>query len=428
MSAALRLEAAERVRKVLAGQSLDRIWQSGDESGSPRDQALLRELVSGTLRHYFTLTEDVGRFLTRPLGPRQRHLEALLLVGAYQIRHTRIPDYAAIHASVDAAKRLRPRWAPGLTNAVLRKVARSSPPRAETHPAWMRELLRQDHPARWREIMRCNDGRAPMTVRVNLRRASRAAYAAALADCGITSRPGSLAPGALTLDEAVPAHRLPHHNCGVVTIQDEGAQLAALLLVDPRRPPVRILDACAAPGGKATHLAELAPRAALTLLDVDPERQQATRARFGPRLARHRLLVGDARCADAWWDGTAFDAILLDAPCSGSGNLRRNPDIRIHRRAEDVPAMQARQLELLAGLWPTLSARGTLLYCTCSVFSAENEDVIEEFLRAHPDAVADPIEADWGEPRGGGRLLLPRAGGNDGFFFARLARRPDARA
>jgi len=239
----------------------------------------------------------------------------------------------------------------------------------------------------------------------------------------MTTRPGSLAPGALTLDEPVPARQLPHHDCGVVTIQDEGAQLAAPLLVDPRQPPARILDACAAPGGKATHLAELAPRAALTLLDVDPVRQQATRARFGPRLARHRLLVGDARCTDGWWDGVAFDAILLDAPCSGSGSLRRNPDIRIHRRAEDLLAMQARQLELLAGLWPTLSARGRLLYCTCSVFSAENEDVIEEFLRTHPDATARPIEANWGEARGHGRLLLPRAGGNDGFFFARLERR-----
>ncbi len=426
MSAALRLEAADRVCRVLAGQSLDRAWPGNREAGAEPDRALLRELVSGTVRFYFPLAEDLARFLARPLGPRQQRLQALLLVGAYQIRHTRIPDYAAIHASVEAAKRLKVAWAPSLTNAVLRKLAASPPPQAQTHPRWMHERLRHDHPRHWQDILRCNDSRAPMTLRIDLRRSSRAAYAAALSAAGMTSRPGCLAPGALTLDRPVAERRLPHHRCGIASVQDEGAQLAAPLLVDPGHPPARILDACAAPGGKAMHLAELAPRASLTLLDISADRLRSTRARFGARLDRHRMLVGDARSPDTWWDGKPYDAILVDAPCSGTGSLRRNPDIRIHRRAEDLPAMQARQIELLNGLWPALAPHARLLYCTCSLFSAENEDVIDEFLRTHGDAVAEPVNAPWGEPRGAGRLLLPCPDGNDGFFFARL--RKDAGA
>ncbi len=427
-----RAAAARALAAVLDGRSLDNQFTTDNWLQlDVRERALARELATGSVRHYYSLAADTGRFLREPLHKRDKLVWALLLVGAYQLRHTRVPDHAAVSATVAAARRLGKRWAAGLLNAVLRQLLRSpAPPAHDNHPDWLRRRLRQDHPESWQQLLRTNDSRAPMSLRINCRRTTRDACAELLSECSLTTKPSDLADTALVLDDAQPLQQLPHARCGLFSVQDEGAQLAAPLLLESlvtANRPVRILDACAAPGGKAMHLMELMPAADLTLLDTNPERLEQTRRRLADRPGRYRLVSGDAARSDSWWDGKRFDAILADVPCSGTGSIRRNPDIRLLRRPGDIAPMAARQLAILQGLWPLLEPGGLLLYCTCSLLAEENQDVIDTFLNTCPAARADQLAVPWGQVRGAGRELLPRIGGNDGFYFARLRHAADAR-
>jgi 16S rRNA (cytosine967-C5)-methyltransferase len=391
-------------------------------------EPLLTELVYGTLRFYFSLCQSVNRALRRPMRARDHELYCLLLVGAYQLFHTRIPRHAAINESVEAVRHLERPWAAALVNGVLRNL--HPPERSFEHPEWMIEQLERAYGDRAAGLLVANNERAPMALRVNLRRTTPARYRAELAALGAACRtPGTptgaeigWGPETLILEAPVPARDLPGYREGRVAVQDAGAQMAARLVtvLCGARPDLRILDACAAPGGKLFHLLESLPDARLTALDRSAARMailEAEAERLGHR--GFRTIVADATTRD-WWDGQPFDCILLDAPCTGSGTIRRHPDIKLLRAPRDLPRYAALQGAMLANLWHMLDADATLVYCTCSIFPAENEAVVGRFVDTCADAVACRFELVSGQPAHPGWQLLPTDQNTDGFYYAGL--------
>jgi 16S rRNA (cytosine967-C5)-methyltransferase len=420
----VRASAARLLHKVAdRGHSLDAALAGAP--ALPRDQALLHELTIGAVRHYFSLQDELDTRLHEPLKPRDAILKCLLMIGAYQLRHTRIPSYAAVNETVAAARTIGRPWARGLLNQVLRAIARSAPPAPTNdaarwdHPDWLIARIRTDYPD-WQDILRTNLSRAPLALRVNTVAISRENYAIALSSMGVSAH--SVEPdSALVLTAPMPVAQLPGYAEGRVSVQDPAAQWAAPLLM--AKPHQRVLDACAAPGGKALHMLELAPDIELVALDRDADRCDAMRA----ECARLHVDPACVRQGDAaeltWWDRAPFDRILLDAPCSGSGTLRRHPDIKLLKHESDLVQYHGIQSRLLRNLWQTLGAGGCLLYCTCSILSVENDDVIEAFLAVAPDAVARPIELKCGQATRFGWQILPAEGGPDGFYYAMLEKR-----
>ena len=401
----------------------------------PRQRALLRELVQGTLRHVFRLEFMLGRLLERPLRARDRDLHALLLTGLYQLMETDMAEHAAVSETVALARRGARKWAPGLVNAVLRNALRqrealrraadAGPVSRYSLPRWWLDRLAADWPEDWQSVARASGRRPPMVLRVNRLRGTRDHYLRRLADAGIDARAHPLIESAVELDKPVPVDRLPGFGAGDVSVQDAAAQLAAGLLAP--RAGQRVLDACAAPGGKTGHLLESVPGIELLALDRDARRLE----RVGENLARLGLRAA-LRCADAaepgaWWDGRPFERILLDAPCSATGVVRRHPDIRVLRRAGDIDELRRLQQRLLAALWPLLAPGGILLYATCSIFRAENEEVVETFLAGHDSArsAARVPSAGMGRCPGVGWQLLTGERGADGFFYAALKKDSD---
>jgi 16S rRNA (cytosine967-C5)-methyltransferase len=348
----------------------------------------------------------------------------------------RIPAHAAIHETVAACRRLRKPWASGLVNAVLRGFADDLKSYQTDHsfelPEWIFSRLEARGPPYADEVMRGLLERAPMSLRVNTRRISVGGYHARLDSAGIRWNPG-LIPEHIVLTQPRKAAVLPGYAAGLVSIQDGGAQLAASML-PLSKPGARILDACAAPGGKLFHLIETRPDVQFTALEHNERRFTHLVAEAG-RLGHEgiELLCADAT-SRAWWSGEEFDAILADVPCSGVGTLRRHPDIKHLRVADDLPGFRTQQENLLARLWHTLRPGGNLLYCTCSLFDEENDQVISNFLASNRNAVTRPINFDQGLPTGlptqfGWQLFpLPAtqvsaACSVDGFFYALLEKR-----
>lgn len=416
------------------GRSLDRALE--DASGmAPRERALAHALAYGVIRDHLRLQAILDRLLDRPLKRRDRDVELLMLMGLFQLEHHRAPDYAVVSAAVDAAAARGKPWARGLINAVLRNFVRrrerllaalpDTPELRYSTPAWMVERLRGDWPDHWQAVLAAGQTPGPMVLRVNLARLTRAEYLAALDEVGLSGRAADYAPGAVELDRPCEVERLPGFARGDVSVQDGAAQAAALLLG-----PVAgrsVLDACAAPGGKTLHLLESRPGPA-RLVAVESDAARARR--IGENLARGRIdegsvtiRVADAAELPAWWDGRPFDRVLLDAPCSGTGVIRRHPDIKLLRRPADVETLAGRQARLLASLWRTVAPGGVLLYCTCSVFRAENALQVERFLQAQADAGAAPLSVPGAAPDGPGAQILPGSENRDGFYYALLHKR-----
>ncbi len=409
---------------VLQHRSLDRIFEQARMSAA--DRSLLQELVTGSVRHYYSLSASVSARLDKPLRKRDATVGFLLIIGCYQLRHTRIPPHAAVAETVAAAGHLGKPWATGLVNQVLRAIASGgdpapgSPEAEFDHPAWFIAAVRRQYPTDWASLLHENNQRAPMALRVNHLHESTAQYLERLTAESISARAGRL-DETLILSQPVPAIRLPGYSEGLVSIQDSGAQLAVGLL--DAENGERVLDACAAPGGKAFHIIERAPQVQLVAVERDSSRcevinQEHARLRLPP-LELHQ---GDATSLK-WWDGNKFQRILIDAPCSGTGTLRRHPDIKLLKTEADLAAFSEIQRRLLANLWQTLAPGGRLLYCTCSVLSEENDEVIDAFMSDRDDAATLSISADWGMATRYGRQLLPEPGGADGFYFALLERR-----
>ena len=352
---------------------------------------------------------------------------ALLLAGLYQAGCLRVPPHAAVAATAEACRRLKKPWAVPLVNAVLRRFLATREASIEStypesarfaHPEWLLCAFRTAWPSDWEAIATANNQPPPMAIRVNSRRADRDAYLAQLRDAGIPATPAPHADQGLVLASPMEATALPGFRMGAVSVQDTAAQLAAPLL--DVRAGHYVLDACAAPGGKAAHLLEISPTARLVAVDKDPGRLvnvSSTLERLG---LQAQVMTGDAANPSTFWNGHLFDRVLVDAPCSGTGVIRRHPDIKVLRRPSDIAHMAHEQSRLLAGLWPLLAPGGKLLYATCSVLPEENAHRIDAFLGAHRDAHLVPIEAPWGRDTGAGRQILPGENGMDGFFYALL--------
>jgi 16S rRNA (cytosine967-C5)-methyltransferase len=427
-----RSAAARVVARVLEGTSLSASLAPLLASLPARERGLAQELSYGALRWGPRLQAVVDRLLNKPLRNRDRDVLALLWVGLYQLIYTRVPEYAAVAGSVAASRALDKPWAAGLVNAVLRGFQKrrevllaevdGDDAAAFAHPQWWLERLQAGRPADWREILAANNERPPMTLRVNRRRGSRDDYMRLLSAAGLHATFGPHTGDGLTLDKPTDVAQLPGFREGRVSVQDAAAQLAAQLL-DPR-PGERILDACAAPGGKTGHLLELQPALAeLVAVDDDAARMAGVKENLDRLGLRANLVVEDAAAVQRWWDGAPFDRVLLDAPCTGSGVIRRHPDIKYLRRPADIAVSAAKQKRLLAAVWPLVKRGGMLLYATCSILPEEDEFQVRSFLAEHDDAWEETLAGPWGRPLPHGRLILPGMDGMDGFYYASLKKR-----
>lgn len=431
--AAARAVAARVVQSVLGrGRSLTDALDGLDGLEGARDRPLVQELSYGTLRLLPRLEAVTAQLLHKPLKAEDGDLSALLLVGLYQLTATRIPPHAAVAASVEAVRLLDKGWAANLVNALLRRFQREqqellaranrSPESRWLFPGWLLHRLQAAWPEHWQDLVDASNTQAPMILRTNQIRGSRSEYAARLAREGITARPAPHAPAGLVLDRPVAVRQLPGFDEGLVSVQDAGAQLAALLL--EAKEGERVLDACAAPGGKSAHILERAGNnLALTALDADAWRLERVRENLERLSLDARVVQGDAASPNNEWADAPYHRILLDVPCSATGVIRRHPDIKWLRRDADIDTLSARQSRMLDTAWPLLAPGGTLLYATCSLLPEENEWQTETFLSRHSDAREIPIAADWGLAKPVGRQMLPTVGGCDGFYYARLEKR-----
>lgn len=427
-----RAAAARALAAVLAGKaSLGGSLPAQLKAVAPRDQGLVQELAFGTARWYNRLEGLARELLNKPMKPTDQDLHALLLVGLYQLLYLRIPAHAAIAETVNAAVSLDKPWAKGLLNAVLRRMQREgdtllaavdkSPSQQCAHPGWLYKRLQRAWPDQLDAITRANNLHPPMTLRVNQRRLSRDAYLQQLADAGIQASACPFSAVGIQLATPCDVNLLPGFADGLVSVQDEAAQLAAPLL--DLKPGLRVLDACCAPGGKTCQILEQQPDLSeVVALDLEPARLKRVEENLNRLQLSATLIAADGRALDQWWDGTPFQRILLDAPCSATGVIRRHPDIKLTRTSADIAPLAALQGELLDALWPTLEVGGILVYATCSVLPDENTRVIEAFLAREPGARLLDISGDYGIAQPCGRQLLPQADGHDGFYLARLIR------
>ncbi|MCW8125353.1 16S rRNA (cytosine(967)-C(5))-methyltransferase RsmB [Microbulbifer halophilus] len=431
MSEDVRAEAAQVLGDLLEQRgSLARLLPRAEDSVTERDRGLLRELCYGGARTAPRLQLLAEKLLRKP--PADRRVRALILLGLYQLEYTRIPDHAAISATVNAARALELDRATGLINGVLRNAQRSreqlqrklsgNPQFSSMHPAWLQRRIKAAWPARAADIFRANNTNPPMTLRINAARTGRDTYLQLLADAGIDAGACRISPVGIQLAEARAVGELPGFAEGLVSVQDESAQLAALLLAP--QAGERVLDACAAPGGKSGHLLEQQPDIALSALDIDEQRLDRVAGNLSRIGAEAELVCADAAEVDAWWDGEPFDRILLDAPCSATGVIRRNPDIKLLRREEDIAQLAELQARILRAQWRLLKPGGSLLYATCSILPAENTEVVARFVAETGDARDNTPQLlggePWGEPQAAGMQLFPQTDGGDGFYYALL--------
>lgn len=421
--------SAQILSRVLSdGQSLTSALDHGlPKLKDSKDRAFVQALCYGVIRHYYSLDFLLSRLLSKPLKLKDGDIKALLMIGLYQLQHMRVKSHAAVSETV-AATSHKP-WAKSLVNAILRQYLRDAEalqaacaedPQAHcNHPSWMVDLFRQDWPEHVEKLLHANDQPPPMTLRVNLLQGSRNAYLDQLTVQGIAAQTVDCCETAIRLDQALAVEQLPNFDQGAVSVQDSAAQLAAALL--DVQPGQDVLDLCAAPGGKTAAILERQP--ALTKLlavDVDPQRLERVTENLNRLKLSAEILAADASQLSSWAEGRQFDRVLLDAPCSGFGVIRRHPDIKLLRRPEDISALQSLQAQILKNAWQLLKPGGILLYATCSVLKRENENQIEAFLTKHPDALEIRIDAHWGLPRPHGRQIITGDRQMDGFYYAKL--------
>ena len=425
-----RLAAARALAAVLSGKaSLNSALPAQLDKVEERDRGLTQDLAFGTARWQPRLDLLATQLLQKPFKSADSDVHALLLVGLYQLLFTRIPAHAAIGETVGCADKLKKPWAKGLLNAVLRRAQREGdallsglerdPVVRTAHPRWLQKAFKAFWPADWEALCAANNAHPPMILRVNRRHHTRDAYLALLAEAGLQASACTYSRDGIVLAEACDVRTLPGFAEGWISVQDEAAQLAADLL--DLAPGQRVLDACCAPGGKTCHLLEAQPGlAGVVAVDLEAKRLVRVRENLDRLGLDAQLIACDARETASWWDGVPFQRILLDAPCSATGVIRRHPDIKLTRQAEDIPALAALQGELLDALWPTLEVGGMLLYATCSSLPTENTEVIEAFLARTPGARELDLATDAGLRQPHGRQLLPQQGGHDGFYYAKL--------
>lgn len=411
------------------GQSLTVALENAFKTiDSAQDKALVQAICYGVCRYYHRLDFILNALIDKPL--KATEAKALLLVGLYQLAYMRVKPHAAVSETVHAARNVS--WAKALVNGVLRNYIRKQAEfeqaadkdktAALSHPDWLINALEYDWPEHAQDIMAENNHAPPMTLRINQTKICREDYLQGLHQQGLSAQTLNFCPSAIILEKPVPVENLPGFAEGWFSVQDAAAQLAATLL--EVLPGQTVLDTCAAPGGKTSHILELQPRLQ-TLVAVDNDEGRMRRVKENlTRLGQEAtLIIGDATQPGQWWDGKPFDRILLDAPCSATGVIRRHPDIKLLRRAEDIETLAILQSKILNALWPLLAPGGLLLYATCSVLKQENELQIKNFLTTHQDAKELPLEnCQWGIRCVHGRQILTGESSMDGFYYARIVK------
>ncbi|SEM63657.1 16S rRNA m(5)C-967 methyltransferase [Pseudomonas sp. ok272] len=432
-----RLAAAKALAAVLSGKaSLNSSLPTQLDKVEDRDRGFTQDLAFGTARWQPRLSALAAKLLQKPFKAADADVEALLLVGLYQLLYTRVPAHAAIGETVGCADKLKKPWAKALINAVLRRAQRESetllaelehdPVVRTAHPRWLQKSLKAFWPEQWEAICAANNAHPPMILRVNRRHHARDAYLGLLAAAGINAQPCTYSRDGIVLETPGDVRSLPGFAEGWISVQDEAAQLAADLL--DLAPGQRVLDACCAPGGKTCHILEAEPAlAGVVAVDLEAKRLVRVRENLARLGLDAELIAADGRDTQAWWDGKPFQRILLDAPCSATGVIRRHPDIKLTRQPDDIAALAVLQGELLDAMWPTLDVGGILLYATCSTLPTENTDVIEAFLARTPGARELDIASQAGIKQPHGRQLLAQEGGHDGFYYAKLIKIAAAR-
>lgn len=420
--------ACQVLLKVTQGKPLQSSWVTQMTTHlNEREQAFILHLCFGVLRYYYRLQEQLQKNLHRPLKAKDSDLKLLMLIGLYQLLYSDTPAYAAINETVKATNELNKSWARALVNRILRQVSgqtfvTDSLTAQWNHPQWFIDFIKEAWPQHWQMILQANLEHPPFMLRVNLSKISRADYLLKLQQANITSTPLAFSPAGLQIHGAVKVEQLPGFTQGFISVQDEAAQLACSLLA--LEPHLRILDACAAPGGKTSHLLEAQPHLHIDALEKAPSRLVLLKQTLSRLGFKANLIEADATQPDTWWDQQPFDRILLDAPCSASGVIRRHPDIKLHRQEGELKQLAEYQHLLLKQLWPLLKPNGLLLYATCSIFPQENVQLIQEFIANQVDAKEEPIYSEWGIAQKYGRQILPGQHQMDGFYYARLRKTP----
>jgi 16S rRNA (cytosine967-C5)-methyltransferase len=428
----LRAMAARVIAAVLQGTSLPQALHPLLSSlPQAQDRALVQAMCYGACRFYPRLTCILHHLLKKPLSEKDKDLFALLLVGLVQLSEMRIPAHAAVSETVNATIVFKKPWARSLVNAVLRNYLRQqkkfedivlNDEEARTaHPAWWFNSIKSSWSNEWEKIIEANNAHPPFALRVNQQKISRENYLSKLKLNQIQANEIPETTSGIILSTPMLVEHLPGFADGEICVQDGAAQLTADLL--SLQPYLRILDACAAPGGKLTHLLEREPQLEVIAVEKDSARMQTIQDNLHRLQQKAICLTADAAEIDQWWDGRLFDRILLDAPCSASGVIRRHPDIKLLRKPHDLQILVYEQWRLLSALWPLLKPGGIFLYVTCSVLKEENEINMEKFLSTHRDAEEEKILAAWGTERPVGRQILPGMHQMDGFYYAKIKRK-----
>ena len=416
---------------ALRGASLREVMErSAPKLPDPRDRALLMALLSEGARWWLRFDAAIDAMLAKPIRHKDPAIHALLVLGLVQLEILQLSDYAAVAATVEATRTLKRPALAGMVNAVLRRwqrerathIARldAQPTTRHAHPAWLATALQRDWPAQAEAVMAADNGEPPLMLRVNRQRSERGAFIARLQASGHEAHAHPWLADAVVLPHSTDVTRLPGFDDGAFAVQDGAAQVAADLA--GLRDGLRVLDACAAPGGKACHLLERA-RIDLTALEFDAKRAERIRDNLMRLRLDAKVVIGDAGAPPAAWKQQPFDRILVDAPCSATGVLRRRPDVRLHRRESDIAAMGVQQRRIVSALWPLLAPGGRLVYITCSVLRAENEAVVSELLAAQRDAELVPFTLPVGQAAAVGWQILPGDGDLDGMYYAVLQKK-----
>lgn len=424
-----RLVASQIINKVTNGASLADVLEPALASFSDsRDRSFIQAICYGVCRYYPRLDFILSNLLKKPMHAKDTDVHALLMVGLYQLSEMRVPTHAAVSETVNAAALFTKKpWARGLANAILREYLRQDASLKEkiktdveanfAHPSWWVSAIKKNWPDQWEQILAANNEHPPFVLRVNLQKISREKYLEKLTDANIVPETKQ----GILMSSPMAVEKLPGFATGEVTVQDGAAQLAAELL--DLQAGQHVLDACAAPGGKLTHMLEMQPNLTVVAVEKDKKRCVSIHEnlqRMGGDIGNVTVISDDVANTSSWFDGKKFDRILLDAPCSASGVIRRHPDIKLLRELSDIAALAKEQRRLLEAVWPLLEVGGIVLYATCSIFPQENVAVLQGFLTDHADAAEDKISAEWGLSCAIGRQILPGMHGMDGFYYARL--------
>lgn len=410
------------IQVVVHGRSLSELQSNINQH---QHAALIREMVFGVCRWYFYLDRDAKQMLKKPLRKKDNDVLLVIFLGMYQLQFMKTSDHAAVHETVNLVQKIKKKWAKGLVNALLRQCSKKPNDTIrkedyfQSYPDWMIQKIKQDWSDKASDIVKYGNEKAETFLRINRTKTTTEQFVEKLSLKNISFNLNELLPSFVQLTQAENVMELPGFEQGLFYVQDGSAQMSAQLL--DVKEGMKILDACAAPGGKTTHIAELADN--LTITAVEKELQRIQRLKDNIQRLGHNINVvcGDASTPEEWSNGDSYDRILVDAPCSASGIMRRHPDIKILRRQDDIKALNILQSQILNALWPLLKTEGELLYCTCSIFKEENEQQITKFIEHHDDCVEVALKPfDWSIQRPVGLQVLPDSHGFDGFYYAKL--------